>query len=301
MTEPLDADGAAAFEAHRRHLTGLAYRMLGSVAEAEDVVQEAYLRWHRADRGAVAAPRAFLSRIVTRLSLDLLKSARHRRETYVGPWLPEPVVDAEALTPDSSADLAADLSVALMLALERLSPLERAAFLLHDVFDTGFAEIAETLGRSEAACRQLAARARDHVRDARPRFAISAEEGARIAAAFLAASGSGDAAALASLLAQDAVLYTDGGGRKSAALLPIFGSAKIQRFLVSFAGKAPPIRAIRPAEINGLPGFLVTEADGALMTIAYEVRDAHVAAIYLVRNPDKLRHLANTPGSSLTG
>src|SRR5262249_39028048 len=152
---------------HRRHLVGLAYRMLGSVAEAEDMAQEAYLRWHDADRASVESPRAFLSRVVIRLCLDHIKSARVRREHYVGPWLPEPILDEEPYAADSASEYARDLSATLLLALERLSPLERAAFLLHDVFDVGFAEVARSLERSEAACRQLAARARDHVRQAR--------------------------------------------------------------------------------------------------------------------------------------
>jgi RNA polymerase sigma-70 factor, ECF subfamily len=168
------AESAASFEPHRSHLMGLAYRMLGSMADAEDSVQEAYLRWRGADRGTVENPRAFLSRVVTHLCLDQLKSARSRRETYVGPWLPEPVLDDAGLQAETASDYAHDLSVALMLTLERLSPLERAAFLLHDVFEVGFAEIAATLGRSETACRQLAARGRSHVQAARP---LSAERG----------------------------------------------------------------------------------------------------------------------------
>src|SRR5262249_36301454 len=159
-------DAAHSFEPLRRNLTGLAYRMLGSLAEAEDVVQEAYLRWHAADRTAVAEPRTYLSRVVARLCLDQMKSARARRETYVGPWLPEPIVDEAAVAPDTASELADDLSVALLLTLERLSPLERAAFLMHDVFELNFTEVAAALDRSAEACRQLAARARTHVREA---------------------------------------------------------------------------------------------------------------------------------------
>ncbi|MGE5147310.1 MAG: sigma-70 family RNA polymerase sigma factor [Candidatus Eiseniibacteriota bacterium] len=287
-------DAARDFEPHRRHLVGLAYRMLGSMAEAEDVVQEAYLRWHRTDRAAVANPRAFLSKTVTRLCLDTLKSARARRESYVGPWLPEPVLDAESLAADTASDYAHDLSVALMLALERLSPLERAAFLLHDVFDMDFAEIGEALGRNAAACRQLAARARDHVRAARPRFPVSAEDGRKVVAAFIAASESGDAEGLARLLAEGAVLYTDGGGKRIAALNPIFGRARIVRFLTSVRRKQQfhPVVGVRPAEVNGLPGFIAVEIDGALQTVALDVRDGAIATIYIVRNPDKLQRVA---------
>ena len=162
-------DPALSFEPHRRRLRGLAYRMLGSIAEAEDAVQDAYLRWHALDRDQVTDPRAFLTTATTRICLDVLRSARARHEEYVGPWLPEPVVDTNALAPDAQTELAEDLSIALLLALDRLSPLERAAFLLHDVFDCSFSEVASALDRSEAACRQLASRARTHVREARPR------------------------------------------------------------------------------------------------------------------------------------
>jgi RNA polymerase sigma-70 factor (ECF subfamily) len=276
------------FEAHRRHLTGLAYRMLGSVTEAEDVVQDAYLRWHAADRSAVEDARAFLSRIAIRLCLDRLKSARSRREHYVGPWLPEPVVE------ETSADDPLDLSMTLMLALERLSPLERAAFLLHDVFDIDFAEVARALDRSEAACRQLAARAREHVRESRPRFPVDPEEAGRISAAFLDAARTGDAARLTNLLAEDAVLHSDGGGKRPAALAPIVGREKVIRFFVGIARKSGESASFTftPARINGLPGVIIEEPDGSISTTSVEVRDGRVAAIYAVRNPDKLRHLA---------
>ena len=289
------AESAAAqeFEAHRRHLMGLAYRMLGSLAEAEDAVQEAYLRWHAAERGAVENPRAFLSTIVTRLCLDQLKSARARRESYVGPWLPEPVLDAAALDAESASDYAHDLSVALMLTLERLSPLERAAFLLHDVFDMDFAAVARTLGRNEAACRQLAARARAHVQAARPRFTPSADEGARLAEAFRQAAQSGDASAMARLLAADAVLLSDGGGKRRAALHPIQGADKIMRFFAGIAKKGHTRGwRMRAARINGLPGFVLADEQGSVQTSAFAVEDGRIAAIYLVANPEKLQRVA---------
>jgi RNA polymerase sigma-70 factor (ECF subfamily) len=288
------ADAALDFEPHRRHLTGLAYRMLGSVAEAEDVVQDAYLRWHGADRASVIEPRAFLARTVTRLCLDRLKSARVRRETYVGPWLPEPVLDTAPFAAGGGGDYAEDLSIALLLALERLSPLERAAFLLHDVFDTGFAEVARVLGRSEAACRQLAARARTHVRAARPRFDMPPDESARLVQAFAAAVATGETQALTRLLAEQARLHTDGGGKKLAARNIIEGADKIARFILGMARKyaQTPFREIRPARINGLPGFVGIEADGGLTLTAFETGGGVIAAIYLMRNPNKLRHLA---------
>jgi RNA polymerase sigma-70 factor (ECF subfamily) len=291
VSEP---DPAAGFEPHRRRLKALAYRMLGSVAEAEDVVQEAYLRWHGAERGGVADPAAFLTRVVSRLCLDHLRSARARREQYVGPWLPEPVLDAAALNAETASEYAEDLTVALMLALERLSPLERAAFLLHDVFEVDFPELAETLGRNQAACRQLAARARSHIREARPRFTVSADDGARMAEAFLDAVRTGDAAGLARLLAADAVMHTDGGGKRLAALNPIFGADKIIRFMVGLVGKLeePDGFTYQPVWINGLPGYLVIWPDGEIQTVAMEIAEGAITAIYSVRNPDKLRHIA---------
>jgi RNA polymerase sigma-70 factor (ECF subfamily) len=287
-----DLEALQSFETHRRALTGLAYRMLGLRAEAEDVVQDAYLRWHGADRDAVGAPRRYLGAVVIRLCLDRMKSAQARREVYVGQWLPEPVVD-EPLDSDITNSLTHDLSVALMLVLERLSPLERAAFLLHDVFGLKFAEVAETLGRDEAACRQLAARARGHIEAGRPRFAASREVGSRLAAAFRIASESGDTQALRRLLAEDAVLYTDGGGRRPAALHPIYGAEKILRFLAGIARKNPALPAIqaRAATINGLAGFVLREQDGSIDTMAFEHHDGRIVAIYVTRNPDKLRHV----------
>ena len=285
-------DSVQSFENHRPALTGLAYRMLGSRAEAEDVVQDAYLRWHEADHAAIKEPRRYLGTIVTRLCLDRMKSARARREVYVGQWLPEPVVD-EALDTDAAGDLAHDLSVALMLVLERLSPLERASFLLHDVFGLDFTDVGRALGRGEAACRQLAARARAHIEEGRPRFAASREEGIRLATAFATAAQSGDAAALTKLLADDAVLYSDGGGKRAAALNPIRGADKILRFVAGVTRKSPDLQnaQVRPATVNGLAGFVMREEDGAIDTMAFEHRDGRIVAIYIVRNPEKLGHV----------
>jgi RNA polymerase sigma-70 factor (ECF subfamily) len=292
VTTTDQAGAAASFEPHRRHLLALAYRMLGSLAEAEDSVQEAYMRWHQADRARVNDPRAFLSRIVVRLCLDQIKSARSRRETYVGPWLPEPVLESAGLDADTASDYAHDLSVALMLTLERLSPLERAAFLLHDVFEVGFTEIAATLGRNEAACRQLAARGRARVQASRPRFKPSAQDKARLLAVFKEAAESGNAAALAAYLAEDAVLVSDGGGKRTAALNPIRGAERIIRLLDGLARKTSGKFRLRAAPINGMPGLIVAEPDGGVQTIALEIANGKIAAIYLVRNPDKLRGIA---------
>lgn len=286
MTTPPDPH-ASTFEPHRQFLIGVAYRMLGSVAEAEDAVQDAFLRWRGADRVDVDDPRAYLARVVTRLCLDRLKSARARREDYVGTWLPEPLIEEP-----HAAHVADDLSVALLMTLERLSPLERAAFLLHDVFDMDYAEVGATLERSEAACRQLAARAREHVREDRPRFAPTEDTEARLVGVFAAAMMSGDVSALAHALAEDAVLYTDGGGKRRAALNPIFGRDKIMRFFAGVRGKQPLPTAdsARLVRINGVPGFVLHLPDGP-ETLALDLRGDHIAAIYSVRNPDKLRHV----------
>jgi RNA polymerase sigma-70 factor (ECF subfamily) len=280
---------AAVFEAQRRHLTGLAYRMLGSLAEAQDIVQEAYLRWHRTDRERVANPRAYLSRTVVRLCLDHIKSARARHEHYVGPWLPEPVLDHAALAADDYAD---DLSMALMLTLERLSPLERASFLLHDVFDVEFDEVAETLGRSPASCRQLATRARAQVRASRPRFRPSQQECERLTAAFGVAAQSGDTHALAELLAEDVTFYSDAGGKAPGAQRPVTGRDKVMRLISGLTKKGlPGIRAVRVAQINGSPGFIIERDSGDVFTMVFDFRDGVIGNIYLVINPDKLRHL----------
>jgi RNA polymerase sigma-70 factor (ECF subfamily) len=275
---------------HRGRLLGLAYRMLGSRSDAEDVVQDAYLRFAGAQD--VHNPEAFLVTVVTRLCLDRLKSARAQREIYVGPWLPEPVFDAEGLSADAATELADDLSFALLLALDRLSPLERAAFLLHDVFDTPFSAIAEMLDRTEASCRQLASRARRAVRDNRPAPAQAPDNHARLLQAFSEAVASGNVAQLAALLREDAVALTDGGGRKTAARNPIIGADKIARFFIGIAAKnaGHDIR-IEPAMINGAVGALLY-LDGELdHTMSMAISGDKIAAIYIVRNPDKLRHL----------
>ncbi len=293
-------DPAASFEPHRRRLLGLAYRMLGSMADAEDAVQETYLRWHAARRDEVSDPRAFLMTTATRICLDMLTSARARREEYVGPWLPEPVVDTSALAADSRTELAEDLSIALLLTLERLSPLERAAFLLHEVFDFSFSEVAAALDRSEAACRQLAARARAHVRAVRPRGtapnpAHSREVDAQhrqLLSAFVAAAHSGDLHALTQLLASDVRVVTDGGGKAAASLNVLDGADRAARFLVGATRKGwRPDFTLRFAHINGLPGVIVDGPEGPLQTAAFEIEDGAIRALYVVRNPDKLRHL----------
>jgi RNA polymerase sigma-70 factor (ECF subfamily) len=298
------SDAAASFEPFRRRLLGLAYRMLGSMSDAEDAVQETYLRWHAADRAKVADPRAFLMTTTSRICLDMLTSARARREEYVGPWLPEPVLDADALAPDTHTELAEDLSIALLLTLDRLSPLERAAFLLHDVFDFSFAEVAAALDRSEAACRQLASRARAHVRATRPRGATTPAARSReidpkhaeLISAFVNATRSGDLGALKRLLAEDVRLVTDGGGKVAAALNVIEGADSSGRFLIGAARKGwRDDYTLRFAVINGLPGVIIDSPAGPVQTTAFEIDGGVVRALYVVRNSDKLRHVPAAP------
>lgn len=293
-----EATPEAVFEARRGAMTGLAYRMLGSRAEAEDVVQDAWLRWRKAELATVQEPGAFLNRVVTRLCLDRLKSARARREVYVGEWLPEPVLDAEALAPDET-DLDAALSVAFLLTLERLSPLERAAFLLHDVFDRPFAEVATALDRSEAACRQLAARARAHVRQDRPKDRLGQkadpEAERRLIEAFMTAALTGDAEGLKTLLTEDVVFHSDGGGIVNANLNPIFGVEKTIRLIEGVLRKFPPPSEVTPrlARVNGQPGIVLVYPDGGVhQTMALEIVDGRIAAVYTVRNPEKLKGLS---------
>jgi RNA polymerase sigma-70 factor (ECF subfamily) len=297
----MTTDPSATFEPHRRRLLGLAYRMLGSMAEAEDAVQETYLRWHDADRDRVEEPRAFLMTTTTRICLDVLKSARMKREEYVGPWLPDPVTDTASLAPDAQTELAEDLSVALLLALDRLSPLERAAFLLHDVFDYSFSQVAGALGRREAACRQLASRARTRVREARPE-GLTVPRGAaggtdpkhaELVSAFISASRSGDIDALTRMLTRDARMVSDGGGKVPAALNVIEGADRVAAFLAGAVRKGwTDEMTVRLEPINGLPGLIVIGPSGPVQTTAFELEGDVVKAIYVVRNPDKLRHLS---------
>lgn len=284
---------------HARRLRALAYRMLGSRAEAEDIVQEAWLRWAEVDEATVDHAGAFLSRLVTNLCLDKLRSAAHQREQYVGVWLPEPMLEDEALFgwapgPEKQAEFAQDVSIAFMLALERLSPLERAAFLLHDVFDLDYDEIARHLDRSEATCRQLISRARKNIKADYARREVAKEEGERLVAAFMQAVRSQDVSALAQLLSEDAVMMADGGGKVAAVPRPLHGGAEIARIFIGFA-QMPSSRGWRmvPAQVNGLPGLLLldTTAGGRLVqtiALAPAQADGQVGALYIQRNPDKL-------------
>ncbi len=293
------------FETLRPHLTGLAYRMTGSRTDADDIVQDTWLRWSRVDPASVEAPRPYLMQVVARLCIDYATSARARREVYVGPWLPEPVADPLAMgvhgDAERVAELADDLSVALLLVLERLSPLERAAFLLHDVFDFNFEDIAGVLGRAPAACRQLASRARRRVAEKRPRVKPPEAVARAFVDKFHQAVQSGDLAAFAKVLAEDAEFVADGGGKAYAALNPIHGRDKIMRFLAGLMAKFGVPREIRYQPLNGCDGYLIVEMDGALQTWSIDWNAAgEVQTIYAMRNPDKLRYLSGLVKGSMS-
>ncbi|MEU2235640.1 RNA polymerase sigma-70 factor [Streptomyces vietnamensis] len=284
------------FEEHRPMLLGVAYRMLGRTADAEDVVQEAWLRWTAADRAAVREPRAFLVRIATRLAIDRLRQAQARRESYVGPWLPEPVVtDFGPAAPDSAerALLADSVSLAVLVVLESLSPLERAVFVLREAFDFPFGEIATALDRSEAAVRQLAGRARRHVDEGRPRYDVDPAERRDLTERFLSAAAGGDLGELLALLAPDVRLVGDSGGKSKAPLRIIESADKVGRFLFAVARDFWTGYELRTLELNGAPAVLVL-ADGKPDTVfQLESRDGLVQCVHIIRNPDKLRGLAD--------
>lgn len=285
----------ALFTDARPLLFSIAYRMLGSVADAEDVVQDAYLRWRQAPEEEMRAPRAYLTTIVTRLAINQLQSARHRRESYVGPWLPEPLVTEHASDPAEPIELAESLSMAFMLMLERLSPIERAVLLLHDVFDFEYGEIARIVDKSEANCRQLLSRAKKHLGKAEARFDADPAQAERLLQRFTTAANAGDVDGMVAVLAEDITLWTDGGGiARGATLTPVHGAENVARFLARTApGYAAMERTIRPAQINGQPGFLVYVGARAHVAVIFEVRDARIQAIYSISNPEKLRTLAD--------
>ena len=274
----------------------IGYRMLGSVAEAEDVVQEALLRLHDAlERGErIESPRAYLATVATRLAIDQLRSARVRRETYVGEWLPEPLVTDSDVDPARQAELADSLSLAFLVLLESLSPEQRAALLLHDVFDYDYAEIAEIVGKSEDNARQLTARARRHVEEGKPRFEASREQREELAQRFFAAVREGDVGALETMLAKDVVLHGDGGGKVPAIARALHGSRRVARTLGAWmraAGRIPGVE-LREVGVNGQPGALMLTGDGGLIGVwALDIADGEIQGIRSVVNPDKLGHV----------
>ena len=291
----MNAGGDGILEELRPGAFAIAYRMLGSVAEAEDVVQEALLRLHAilSSDQPVASPRAYLATVTTRLAIDHLRSARVRRELYVGEWLPEPVVTDSAQDPIARAELAESLSLAFLVVLESLSPEQRAAFLLHDVFDYGFREVATIIGASEENARQLAARARRHLHERRPRFQVTREEREELARRFLAATREGDVAALEALLAEDVVLTGDGGGRVPALARSLHGRDRVARTLMAWIRAARRLGAsTRATEVNGQPGALLLDGEDRVLGVwAFEIAGGRIQGICSVVNPDKLRHL----------
>jgi RNA polymerase sigma-70 factor (ECF subfamily) len=272
----------------RSLLFGIAYRMLGSVMDAEDIVQEAYLRWQQVDPTTVQSAKAYLATTVTRLSIDHLRAARNRREAYVGPWLPEPLLGVQAPDSADSAALDESLSMAFLVLLERLTPLERAVFLLHDVFEYTFEEIATVVEKTPANCRQIAHRARQSIQQGQPRFTAAPDEQARLTERFAAACREGDLGGLMALLSQEITLWTDGGGVVHAARNPIHGPNAVARFLLGVLGKVPEGFTARVDEVNGRPG-IVTEQDGQLSgALSLDIADWRIQGIYLVVNPEKL-------------
>jgi RNA polymerase sigma-70 factor (TIGR02957 family) len=273
----------------------ISYRMLGSVAEAEDVVQEALLRLHTAlERGErIESPRAYLATVATRLAIDVLRSARVRRESYVGEWLPEPLVSDSSADPARNAEMADSLSLAFLVLLESLSPEQRAAFLLHDVFDYGYAEVAEIVGKSEDNARQLAARARRRVEEQRPRFEASREQRDELAHRFFAAAQEGDLASLEALLADDVVLHGDGGGKVPALARALFGRRRVARTLTVWfrQGAKVPAPELREVEVNGQPGAVLMAGGGVVSVMALDIADGRVQGVRSIVNPDKLGHI----------
>ena len=296
MTTDLQADrqnpALAAFEGERARLFGIAYRMLGSVREAEDVLQDAYVRWHRVDHAAVENPAAYLVRLVTRLCIDTLKSARSRRLEYVGPWLPEPLVEdpVNDLTHDAAAlqELADDLSTAFLLMLERLTPVERAVFLLRESFGFSYAEIGEVVGKSEQNCRQIERRARQHLASGGRPQPVDAAAHDRLVTRFLLATREGDVDGLLQLLAADAVAYSDGGGKVTAARRPVIGPMNVARLFTGLARKAPPDTTFRLAQVNGRTGLLTYVGGRLFNVISFYAEGDAIQRIFITLNPDKL-------------
>lgn len=284
-------DRTAIFTSTRPLLFSIAYRMLGSVADAEDLVQDTYLRWRQAPEIEVREPRAYLATIVTRLAINQLRSARSQRESYVGPWLPEPLVTENASDPSEPVELAESLSMAFMVMLERLSPIERAVLLLRDVFDFDYAEIAQIVDRSEANCRQLLTRAKKHMGAREARFEVDRAQADRLMQQFTEAASAGDMEGLLAVLAEDITLWADGGGKaKGAALRPIHGADAVARFSAGVIRHfVPAERVLRPTRVNGEPGFIVYASGKPLAAMILHIRDGRIQTIYAIANPDKLR------------
>jgi len=288
-----EQETAAIFYEHKALLFSIAYRMLGSVADAEDMLQETFIRWQQASQEQINSYRAYLVTIISRLCIQHLQSARMKREEYVGQWLPEPVFTGDRSDPAATSQLQESLSMAFLLLLEKLTPLERAAFLLHEVFDYDYGEVAEILGRHEANCRQILRRARQHITEGRPRFDPSPEQHKRLLEKFLAATSGGNLDGLLALLSSEVALYSDGGGKANAALNPIHGPRHVARFLIGAVRKSVPANVVaRLAEINGQPSIVYVRPDGSAGSVlTLDIADGRIENIYVVTNPEKLRRL----------
>ncbi|MDZ4868032.1 MAG: RNA polymerase sigma factor SigJ [Alphaproteobacteria bacterium] len=284
---------AATFEAERKRLTGVAYRMLGRWSEAEDAVQDAYLRWQAADHGVIEQPAAWLTTVVVRLCLDRLRRAKASREVYVGPWLPEPVLTPEGgeRRDEEAENFADDLSLGLMVVLERLGPEERAAFILREAFDSSYGDIASALGKNEAAVRQLVSRARDRVRAERPRFRADPSTHTRLLGQFTSALAANDTSALLSIMTADVRFVSDGGGKRPAALRVLNNPEEVAKLLLHIAGAKGGVRQARGMTLNGVPSLWFEDAQGYDTVMQFDVADDLIRAIFIVRNPDKLAHL----------
>lgn len=283
------------FEQHRPLLFSIAYRMLGSVADAEDIVQETYLRWLEASETEVHSPRSFLATVTTRLSIDHLRAARVQREEYVGPWLPEPLLTDRGGDAGHLVALNESLSMAFLVLLESLNPVERAVFLLHEVFDYSYPEIADIAGRSEANCRQIAHRARESVASRRQRFQSTREDEERLTDRFIDACTNGDMEGLLNLLSDDVVLWSDGGGKTAAAVNPIHGSQNVAKLLLGLIRKAPAGLAIRPARVNGGPGLIAYVAGQPISVFTFDTDSGRIQTLRIVVNPDKLGAVSAAP------
>lgn len=289
------------FKRHRARLFGIAYRMLGTQADAEDILQEAYIRWHQANADEIETPEAWLVTIVTRLSIDRLRKASNNRETYIGPWLPEPLAVSDAPTPEEELELASSLSLAFMVLLERLSPMERAAFLLHDIFGLGYREIARIVGKTETASRQLIHRARERVRADKPRFQADEKEREKLIRKFSAASCAGDEKTLLALFADDVSMISDGGGKVMAARKIVRGKTKLAHALAMFGAKSGASLKNILYTINGETGILTFYEEKIFAATTFEFAEGKISAIYRVMNPDKLKAFENLPENFLPG
>lgn len=285
------ADRMGTFERYRSYLFGIAYRMLGSVMDAEDMVQETFLRWEKVEPDRVQSAKHYLSRTIVNLCIDHLRSVKLEREAYPGVWLPEPIANSQSQVMMETLMQSESVSMAFLTLLETLSPLERAVYLLREVFDFEYAEIAAIVNKSEANCRQIVHRAHDHISKKRGRFEVTPEEHEAITRRFIEMCATGDVQGLVSLLADEAILYADGGGKVKSAIRPVYGAAKVARFVFGVLRKLPPSAQIEVKTVNGRLA-IVTSIDGNLeQVLTLDIRDNHIQNIFIVRNPDKLADL----------